>query len=118
MFRFSHALYFAGFMAGVLLLSAWLKQVYGEAGALATAFFAALVEVHAAVASIGQLVAQAQMDMAAAERTLLAVLAASVLARTAVAFVSGGAAYGSRVGIGLALAWLGALLGSGLLALV
>jgi len=118
MFRFTHALYFAGFMAGVLVLSAILRQAFGEAGALATAFLAAIAEVHAAVASIGQLVAQAQMDMAAAERTLLAVLAASVLARTAVAFVSGGAAYGSRVGIGLALAWLGALLGSGLLALV
>jgi uncharacterized membrane protein (DUF4010 family) len=112
MFRFSHALYFAGFMAGVLLLSAWLRQAYGEAGALATAFIAAIAEVHAAVASIGQLVAQGQMAPPMAERALLAVLAASVISRGSVATLSGGAAYGLRVTAGLTIAWLAAVAAS------
>lgn len=114
MFRFSHALYFAAFMGGVLLLSAWLRQGYGEAGALATAFLAAIAEVHAAVASIGQLVAQQQMGLATAERALLAVLAASVLSRGVVAAVSGGAGYGLRVSAGLAFAWLAAVMAASL----
>lgn len=108
MFRFSHALYFAAFMAGVLLLSAWLEQVYGEAGALATAFIAAIAEVHAAAASIGQLAGAGQMGEDSAERALLAVLAASVLSRGAVALATGGAAYGLRVAAGLAIAWTAA----------
>jgi uncharacterized membrane protein (DUF4010 family) len=109
MFRFSHALYFAGFMAGVLMISALLRGVFGEAGALATVFLAAIAEVHAAVASIGQLVSQGLMTLDTARHAFLAVLAASVIARGAVAWVAGGAAYGARVGAGLALAWLAAL---------
>lgn len=112
MFRFSHALYFAGFMAGVLLLSAVLRAQFGEAGALATAFFAALAEVHVAVASIGQLVGQGQLALPAARHALLAVLAASVVSRTAVALVAGGRAYGLRVGAGLSIALLAALAAS------
>lgn len=110
MFRFAHALYFAGFMAGVLVVSALLRQGFGEAGALATAFLAAIAEVHAAVASIGQLVGQQQMGLETARRAVLAVLAASVLARAAVALFAGGRAYGLRVGVGLSLAWVGALM--------
>ncbi len=108
MFRFSHAIYFAGFMAGVLLLSALLRAQFGDAGALATAFLAAIAEVHAAVASIGQLVGQGLMTLPVAREAVLAVLAASVLARGAVAWVSGGAAYGLRVSAGLVVAWLAA----------
>ena len=109
MFRFSHALYFAGFMAGVLLVSALLRSLFGEVGALATAFVAAIAEVHAAVASIGQLVGQGLMGLESARHAVLAVLLASVIARGAVAWVSGGAAYGARVSAGLAIAWMAAL---------
>lgn len=109
MFRFSHALYFAGFMAGVLVLSALLRDAFGEAGALATAFLAAIAEVHAAVASIGQLVGQGLMGLETARQAVLAVLAASVIARGAVAWVSGGTAYGLRVSAGLVIAWAAAV---------
>ncbi|MFN3965272.1 MAG: DUF4010 domain-containing protein [Silanimonas lenta] len=110
MFRFSHALYFAAFMAGVLLLSAVLGARFGEAGALATAFFAAIAEVHAAAASVGQLVTQGLLEVPQGQRALLAVLAASVIARGIVAWVTGGPAYGGRVALGLAIAWTAALL--------
>lgn len=109
MFRFTHALYFAGFMAGVLVVSALLRDAFGEVGALATAFLAAIAEVHAAVASIGQLVGQGLMGLETARQAVLAVLAASVIARGAVAWVAGGRAYGLRVSVGLGLAWLVAL---------
>ena len=109
MFQFSHALYFAGFMAGVLVLSALLRDAFGEAGALATAFLAAIAEVHAAVASIGQLVGQGLMGLETARQAVLAVLAASVIARGAVAWVSGGTAYGLRVSAGLVIAWAAAV---------
>ena len=115
MFRFTHALYFAGFMAGVLVVSALLRQAFGEAGALATAFLAAIAEVHAAVASIGQLVGQGLMGLETARQAVLAVLAASVIARGAVAWVAGGKAYGLRVSAGLAIAWVGAVLATVLL---
>ena len=115
MFRFSHALYFAGFMAGVLVLSALLRTQFGEAGALATAFLAAIAEVHAAVASIGQLAAQQLLTIETARQAVLAALAASVIARSAVACVSGGAAYGLRVSAGLGLALAAAFAASVLL---
>jgi uncharacterized membrane protein (DUF4010 family) len=115
MFRFTHALYFAGFMAGVLVVSALLRQAFGEAGALATAFLAAIAEVHAAVASIGQMVGQGLMGVETARHAILAVLAASVIARGAVAWVSGGAAYGLRVSAGLLAAWVAAALATVLL---
>lgn len=107
MFRFGHALGFAALMAGVLVVSALLGARFGQAGVVATAFLVALAEVHAAAASIGQLVAGGATP-ASALGPLLAVLGASVLARGAVAFASGGAAYGARVTAGLAIAWLAA----------
>ena len=65
-------------------------------------------QVHAAAASIGQLAGAGQMGEDSAERALLAVLAASVLSRGAVALATGGAAYGLRVAAGLAIAWTAA----------
>ena len=108
MFRFTHALTFAALMAGVLIASALLGARFGHSGVVAAAFLAALAEVHAAAASIGQLVAGGGASPTTALGPLLAVLGASVLARSAVAFASGGAAYGLRVAAGLAVAWLAA----------
>jgi uncharacterized membrane protein (DUF4010 family) len=110
MFRFGHALGFAALMAGVLLASALLGARFGQSGVVAAAFLAALAEVHAAAASIGQLVASGGADATTAQGPLLAVLGASVLARSVVAFASGGARYGARVAAGLALAWVAAAL--------
>lgn len=107
MFRFTHALGFAALMAGVLLASALLGARFGQSGVVAAAFLAALAEVHAAAASIGQLVASGAAPSSALG-PLLAVLGASVLSRGVVAFASGGAAYGLRVAAGLAVAWLAA----------
>ncbi len=105
MFRLSHALMFAALIAGVLLLSAFLQERFGSAGALLTSAIAALIELHAAMASIAQLGGSGGLSDAMAEWALQAVLLSSVLARAAVAFTAGGRAYGLRVGGVLALAW-------------
>ena len=105
MFRLSHALVFAALIAGVLLLSAFLQERFGSAGALLTSAIAALIELHAAMASIAQLGGSGGLSDAMAEWALQAVLLSSVLARAAVAFTAGGRAYGLRVGGVLALAW-------------
>jgi uncharacterized membrane protein (DUF4010 family) len=110
MFRLSHALVFAALIAGVLLLSAFLRERFGSAGALLTSAIAALVELHAAMASIAQLGASGSLDPGLAEWALQGVLLASVLARSVVAFTAGGRAYGLRVGGSLMLAWLASTL--------
>jgi uncharacterized membrane protein (DUF4010 family) len=100
-FRLSHALIFAAVVVGVLLLSAWLQRLFGDAGALVAATLAALAELHAAAASLAQLSSGGGMGIPHARWGMLALLAASVLSKSILAFVSGGVSYGLRVSAGL-----------------
>ena len=113
-FRLSHALIFAAVVAAVLLLSAWLQRQFGDAGAVAAATFVALAELHAAAASLGQLVAVGGLGIPHARWGVFALLGASVVAKTIVAFSSGGLAYGLRVAAGL----IGMLLAVGIVLLL
>lgn len=106
-FRLSHALIFAAVVAVVLLLSAWLHSRFGDRGALVAGTLAALAELHAAAASLAQLSAGNGIGPDQARWGVIALLAASVLAKSVLAFASGGAGYGLRVAAGL-LAMLGA----------
>lgn len=109
MFSVRHALSFAAVIALVLLVSAWLNDLFGSTGALVSAAIAALAELHAAMASLAQLSKTGTLNPEAGRWALLAVLGASVLARSGVAWTAGGRAYGLRVGGTLVLAWLAAL---------
>lgn len=100
-FRLSHALIFAAVVALVLLLSAWLHELFGDRGALIAATLAALAELHAAAASLAQLAAHDGIGPAQARWGVVALLGASVAAKSALAFASGGAGYGWRVSAGL-----------------
>lgn len=102
MFRVHYALAFAAVITAVLFASAALDAWLGPRGALIGATLAALVEVHAAVATVGKLAASGVLDAGQARTGLLALLGASALAKTVIAFGSGGAAYGWRVAAGLA----------------
>jgi uncharacterized membrane protein (DUF4010 family) len=106
-FRLSHALIFAAVVAGVLLLSAWLHDLFGDRGALVAATLAALAELHAAAASLAQLSANEGIGMAQARWGVMALLGASALAKSVLAVASGGPGYGLRVAAGL-MAMLGA----------
>ncbi|MBB5015520.1 MgtC/SapB family protein [Rehaibacterium terrae] len=100
-FRLRHALLFALAIALVLLLSAWLRDWVGAHGALAAATLAALAEWHAAAATVAQLAAAGAIQIDQGRLGLVLLLAASTLAKSALAFVSGGRGYGLRVTVGL-----------------
>ncbi len=107
-FRLGHALLFAAIIAAVLLLSAALKAWVGPQGALAVAVVAALAEWHAAAATVAQLAGSGAVPMEQARIALVVLLAASTLAKSAIAFGSGGRAYGLRVSAGLVATCLAA----------
>ena len=100
-FKLSHALMLAGLIAGVSLVAAWLRQLYGDTGVLVAAILVALAEIHAAAASIAQVSASGGMDQRVAMWGLIGALAASVVAKTVLALVSGGLRYGLLVTAGL-----------------
>lgn len=112
MFRFGQALLFAAIITGVLFASAALNAWLGPRGAITAAVLAALAELHAAVATIGNLFSGGVLDAEQARWTILGILAASWVAKTAVAWTSGGRAYGLRVcaGLGAAVAAVAAVL--------
>ncbi len=107
-FKLSHALMIAAIIAVVSLLSAWLRQIFGDAGVLVATVLVALAEIHAAAASIAQLNAADALGAGIARWGMVAVLASSALAKVVLAFVSGGARYGQIVGAGLAAMAAGA----------
>ncbi|HEY0506174.1 MAG TPA: DUF4010 domain-containing protein [Lysobacter sp.] len=100
-FKLSHGLLLALMIALVLVLSAWLRSVFGDMGALATAVLVALVELHASAASIAQLSAAGGLSMQHAQWGVVGLLAASGLAKTVLAFASGNRRYALHVGAGL-----------------
>lgn len=100
-FRLSHALLLAAVIAAVLLLSGWLRSLFGDAGAVAAAMLVALAELHAAAASIAQLSASGGMSVSHAQWGLAGLLASSGLAKTVLAFASGNRRYAMHVGAGL-----------------
>lgn len=103
-FRLSHALLLAGLMGLLLLVSAWLQHQFGAAGVVAASAAVAVVEVHAAGASLAQLAASGQLELSSASWGVVLLLAVSALAKGSTAFISGGRAYGWRVASGLAAA--------------
>ena len=109
MFRFGQALWFALLIALVLFIAAAMNAWLGPRGALITACIAALAEVHASFASLAQLFHEQVLSAAQVRWGLVGLLATSVLAKSVVAFVSGGRAYGLRVMAGL-LVTVGAVL--------
>ena len=113
-FKLSQALLIAALIAGVSLLAAWLGERFGSAGVLVTTMLVALAEVHAAAAGVAQLQVSGAVPMDVARWGILGVLSASCLAKTVLAFASGGLRYGLLVATGLiamgGAAWLGLLL--------
>lgn len=110
MFRVSHALMFAAIITALLFISAALNDWLGARGAMVAATLAALAEVHAAVATVGNLYRSGAFDADQARWGLVALLAASWLAKTVVAWTSGGRGFGLRVMLGLGAAVAAALL--------
>ncbi|UNK58299.1 DUF4010 domain-containing protein [Pseudoxanthomonas daejeonensis] len=102
-FHLTHAMLIALLIALVMLLSEVLLRLFGEAGAMLGAAIAALAELHAAGATIARLASLGEISPVEARWALVALLASTTLAKTLLAFTSGGAGYGWRVGFGLVL---------------
>jgi uncharacterized membrane protein (DUF4010 family) len=102
MFRLSHALMLAAMISGVIFLSSWLTQQFGANIAMLATMFSAIAEVHAAAASLAQLVQGNTLTLPAAHWGFFGIVAISAIAKSSVAWVSGGKAYGIRVTVGLA----------------
>ncbi|RDZ28836.1 DUF4010 domain-containing protein [Lysobacter silvisoli] len=100
-FRLSHALLLAAVIAAVLLLSAWMRHLFGDAGALVTAILVALAELHAAAASVAQLTQAGDLSLEHARWGVVGLLAASAAAKTVLAFASGQRRYAVHVAAGL-----------------
>ncbi len=100
-FRLSQALLVAAVMALVVVLAAGLQHVFGNAGVLVAAVLVALAEVHAAAASMAQLQASGSLSLPLAQWSVVAVLASSAVAKSALAFATGGWRYGAAISLGL-----------------
>jgi uncharacterized membrane protein (DUF4010 family) len=110
-FKLTHALAMASVIALMSLLAAWLQHVFGDVGVLVAALCVAWVEVHAAAASIAQLIQSGGMAPEWAHWALVAVLASSALAKTVLAMASGGIRYGLTVGLGFMAMLAGSAVG-------
>jgi uncharacterized membrane protein (DUF4010 family) len=102
MFNFRHALGFALVVTVVLFVSAALNHWLGARGAMTAAVLTALAEQHAAMATVANLFAGRVLTPDEARLAVLGLLGAAALAKSVLAFVSGGRAYGTRVALGLA----------------
>ncbi len=111
-FDIRHALLFAAIMAVALLLSAVLYRWIGDGGVILAAAAAALADVHAAAASIGQLSTQSGLPQQQGLMAVGAAFAANSVTKCVAAFGSGGIAFGRPLMAGLLLvnlAFLGTL---------
>ena len=109
MFRLSHALILAAMISAVMWLSAWLSAQFGSNIALLASMFAAIAEVHASAASLGQLVRENAITLPMAHWGFFGILTVSAIAKSSIAWASGGKAYGIRVSIGLSAMLAGVL---------
>jgi uncharacterized membrane protein (DUF4010 family) len=109
MFRIGQVLTFAVVITGVLFMSAVLNAWLGPRGALIAPMLAAMAELHAATASVGQLFHQHLLSVQQARWGLLGLLTTSAVAKSIVASVSGGRAFGVRVATGLVATLLAVL---------
>jgi uncharacterized membrane protein (DUF4010 family) len=102
-FKISHALIITFTISGVLLLSVWIGNAWGESGAIASAVFVGLGEIHAAAISLAHLSLQAQYAVPHLQWGLWGVLAASTLSKSCVAVLSGGWKFALRLASSLVL---------------
>lgn len=98
-----HALLFVAVVSAVLLLSAWLLDLFGDAGLGVALALAGFADVHAPAASAAQLVASGQIDLQFATNLIALAFTTNAASKTIVAISSGGKHYALRLLPGLAL---------------
>ncbi len=97
-----HALSYVAIVATILLLSAIVHDRLGDAGLAIAAGVSGFADVHAAAASVAQLVAASRVPVGDAALPVLIALIANSLSKFVMAWLRGGNAYALRVLPGLA----------------
>jgi len=103
-FKPSHALLIAATISAVTLCAAWLRELFGDSGILATSIIVGFTEIHAAAVSISQMGLTEHPQLTLASWGVVAILGASVTSKITLAYLSGGKKYGQHMTIGLGLA--------------
>ncbi|MGJ4932096.1 MgtC/SapB family protein [Bradyrhizobium sp. HKCCYLS2038] len=111
-FSLKGALLLAVTISAVLVLSAGLREAFGETGLVLSAVVAGLADTHAPAAAAAALVASGKIGAADAVAPVLAALSANTISKIVVAWTSGGSSFALRLIPGLVLviaaAWAGA----------
>ncbi len=100
-FKISHALVIAATIGVVMLLSAVMRQWFGDSGTLVAAWVVGLAEIHAAAVSVAQLAVAGTAQNETVRWGVMGILLSSALAKTSIAFAAGGRAFGMLVSLGL-----------------
>lgn len=94
---------FAGLLAGIMLMAAWLRSALGESSVVWVLGLSGLADVHAAAASAAQLESAASIAPVQAGYGLLAAFCTNSLLKCLMAWLKGGKAYAFRLVPGVAL---------------
>ncbi|MEN9689444.1 MAG: hypothetical protein RI998_1441 [Pseudomonadota bacterium] len=113
-FKISHALLIAATIGLVLLISAWLRALFGDSGTLLASWLVGLAEIHAAAVSVAQLAVTGSEQPESVRWGVMGILVSSALAKSSLAFATGGRPFGwlitsgslAMVGAGSAAMWL------------
>jgi uncharacterized membrane protein (DUF4010 family) len=110
-FSFSSAIILAATLSAILVVSAALRENFGETGVIVGAALAGFADTHSAAVSIASLVASGKMSPADAISPILAALSTNTVSKIIVSWTSGGRPYALRLVPGLLLvvsaAWAG-----------
>lgn len=111
-FSFSSAIILAATLSGILVISASLRETFGEIGAIVGAALAGFADTHSAAVSIASIVAAGKMTPADAISPILTALSTNTVSKIIISWTSGGGSYAFRLVPGLLLvisaAWAGA----------
>ncbi len=102
-FELKRAVGFALMVTVVMLVSAFLADRYGDAGASIGVVLAGFADAHSSTASAATLAAGGSMSIDTAVLAILLAVTANTLTKAVIACVSGGFAFGLRVVFGLIL---------------
>jgi len=111
------AILFALTVGVILLASAWLNDIFGEAGVTISAVVAGFADTHAAAISVASLVASGKLGAENAVVPILAAFTSNSVTKAVLAWVTGGRSFALAIWPGLLLVLFGAWLGWGALEL-
>ena len=114
-FSLSASLIFAILLATIMMGSAALRDLYGEAGVIAASALAGFADTHAAAISVASLVVADKMTVSDVTMPILAALSTNTASKIIVAIATGGRPFAIRVVPGLVIValagWAAALIG-------